>query len=111
MQKAYLGEFEQLVLLAVLRLDDAAYGVPIRAELEQRAGRRVTVGALYATLDRLESKGFLDSWFAEPTAQRGGRSKRYFKLLPEGIQALSECRSVFERMWQGVRLDKEGHNA
>src|SRR5580704_11068792 len=99
-----LGEFEQIVLLAVLRLGEDAYGVPIRAEIEKRAGRHVTVGALYATLDRLEAKGLIHSWFADPTPQRGGRSKRYFKLLPKGVAALSESRNMFNRMWQGVRL-------
>jgi DNA-binding PadR family transcriptional regulator len=100
----YLGEFEQIVMLAVLRLGEDAYGVPIRNEIEQRAGRPVTVGALYATLDRLEAKGLVHSWFADPTPQRGGRSKRYFKVLPKGVQALSESRDMFNRMWQGVRL-------
>ena len=99
-----LGEFEQIVLLAVLRLGENAYGVPIRAEIESRAGRNVTVGALYATLDRLEAKGLLHSWFADPTAQRGGRSKRYFKLLPTGAKALSGSKAVFERMWEGLHV-------
>jgi DNA-binding PadR family transcriptional regulator len=99
-----LGEFEQLVLLAVLRLGDDAYGVPIQREIEERAGRRVTVGALYATLDRLEGKRLLHSWFADPTPQRGGRSKRYFKLLPAGADALAESKAAYDRMWKGVRL-------
>ena len=110
MPQSYLGEFEQIVLLAVFRLGDEAYGVPIRAEIESRAVRPVTVGALYATLDRLEAKGLVHSWFADPTPQRGGRSKRYFKLLPRGEQALSESRAMFDRMWQGVRL-KGGYGA
>jgi DNA-binding PadR family transcriptional regulator len=103
---AYLGEFEQIVLLAVVRLGKEAYGVPIRREIAERAGRQVTVGALYATLDRLEAKGLLHSWFADPTPQRGGRSRRYFEVLPAGVEALAESRSMFERMWQGVRLGK-----
>lgn len=107
MPAVYLGEFEQIVLLAVLRLGDRAYGVPIRAEIEARAGRAVTVGALYATLDRLEAKGLLHSWFADPTPQRGGRSKRYFRVLPEGITALSESKAMFDRMWRGIRLKGE----
>ena len=104
MPSIYLGEFEQIVLLTVLRLGEKAYGVPIRAEIESRAGRKVTVGALYATLDRLESKGLLHSWFADPTAQRGGRSKRYFKLLPAGVKALSGSKAVFERLWEGLHV-------
>ena len=104
---ARLGEFEQIVLLAVLRLGDGAYGVPILAEIEKRARRRVTVGALYATLDRLEAKGLVHSWFADPTPQRGGRSKRYFQVLPAGIAALAESKAALDRMWQGVRLRGE----
>lgn len=106
----HLGEFEQIVLLSVLRLGEGAYGVPIREEIERRAGRKVTVGALYATLDRLESKGYLHSWLADPTPRRGGRSKRYFRLLPAGEQALASYKSMLDRMWSGIRL-KEGRNA
>lgn len=104
MSTAHLGEFEQIVLLAILRLGEKAYGVPIRAEIENRASRKVTVGALYATLDRLEAKGLVHSWFADPTAQRGGRSKRYFRLKPAGMKALSGSKAVFERMWEGLRV-------
>lgn len=107
MRSLHLGEFEQIVLLAVLRLGDGAYGVPIQREIEKRAGRRVSVGALYATLDRLEAKGLLHSWFADPTPQRGGRSKRYFKLLPAGVAALTESKAALDRMWQGLRLKGE----
>lgn len=104
MSQSYLGEFEQVVLLAVLRLGEDAYGVPIRREIEKRAGRQVTVGALYSTLDRLEAKGYVHSWFSDATPQRGGRSKRYFKVLPEGMQALAQSKVMLDRMWQGVRL-------
>lgn len=107
MPPAYLGEFEQVVLLAVVRLGKDAYGVPIRAEIEGRAGRRVTVGALYATLDRMEAKGLVHSWFADPTPQRGGRSKRYFEVTPAGVQALADARAMLDRMWRGVRLKGE----
>jgi len=104
MSDHYLGEFEQLVLLAVVRLADGAYGVPIRREIEKRAGRPVTVGALYSTLDRLEAKGFLTSWFADPTPERGGRSRRYFRVEPAGLDALARAKEMFDRMWKGVRL-------
>lgn len=110
MQPDYLGEFEQVVLLAILRLGDRAYGVPIREEIERRGGRKVTVGALYATLDRLEAKGYLRSWFADPTPQRGGRSKRYFEILPAGEQALASYKQMLDRMWAGIRLNR-GSNA
>lgn len=105
----HLGEFEQVVLLTVLRLGDGAYGVPIRREIEERAGRRVTIGALYATLDRLEAKGYLHSWFADPTPRRGGRSKRYFRILPAGARALASYKAMLDRMWRGVRLKGETH--
>ena len=105
----YLGEFEQVVLLAVLRLGEPAYGVPIRQEIEKRIERRVSVGALYATLDRLEAKGYLHSWFSEATAQRGGRAKRYFRLLPEGAQALARSKSMLDRMWQGLKVEGGSH--
>jgi DNA-binding PadR family transcriptional regulator len=104
MPPTYLGEFEQIVLLAILRLGEKAYGVPIRAEIENRASRKVTVGALYSTLDRLEAKGLVHSWFADATAQRGGRSKRYFKLLPAGMEALAGSKAVFDRMWEGLHV-------
>ena len=97
-----LGEFEQIVLLAVLRLGDEAYGVPIRLEIETRTRRTVTVGALYRTLDRLEAKGLVTSWFGEPTASRGGRSRRYFKLKPAGLRTLRASRDVMTAMWDGL---------
>ena len=100
----HLGEFEQVVLLSVLRLGEGAYGVPIREEIEQRAKRKITIGALYATLNRLEAKGYLSSWFADPTPRRGGRSRRYFRLLPAGERALAEYRTMLDRIWSGVRL-------
>lgn len=109
MPPGHLGEFEQIVMLAVLRLGDGAYGVPIRTDIERRTGRRVTVGALYATLDRLEAKGLLHSWFADPTPQRGGRSKRYFKLMPQGVRALAESKSALDSMWRGIRLKGESN--
>ena len=97
----HLGEFEQLVLLAVLRLGDDAYGVPIRREIEERTGRSLTVGALYRTLDRLEEKSYLSSSFSDPTPERGGRSKRYFRLKPAGMRALADSRQALEAMWSG----------
>ena len=97
-----LGEFEQIVLLAVLRLGEEAYGVPIRQEIEQRTGRSLTVGALYRTFDRLEDKGYLTSWFSDPVAARGGRSKRYFEITPLGVRALRESRDALTAMWEGL---------
>ena len=101
-RREHLGELEQIVLLAVLRLGTDAYGVPIRAEIERRTGRALTVGALYRTLDRLEEKGYVTSWFSEPMAMRGGRSKRYFKLRPIGVRTLRASRDALAAMWDGL---------
>src|SRR5580658_10201443 len=102
--REYLGEFEQIVLLALLRLGKNAYGVPIRHEIEHRTKRDVTVGALYSTLDRLESKGYVASWFAEPTAERGGRSKRFFRVEPLGLKALKRSQEALAVMLAGLDL-------
>jgi len=104
MAEINLGEFEQIVLLAVVRLGNKAYGVPVRREIEERGGRGTSVGALYSTLDRLEAKGYVHSWFADPTPLRGGRSKRYFRVTAEGLEALAHSKSVLERMWKGLKL-------
>jgi DNA-binding PadR family transcriptional regulator len=101
-----LGEFEQLVLLALVRLGQTSYGVPIRHEIENRTARSVTVGALYRTLDRLENKGYVASWLADPTPERGGRAKRYFRLKPAGLVALQRSREILFPMWDGVDLRK-----
>jgi DNA-binding PadR family transcriptional regulator len=101
-RREHLGEFEQIVLLAVLRLGDAAYGVPIRSEIERRTGRSLTVGALYRTLDRLEHKGFVNSWFSDPTPERGGRSRRYFSVRPLGLRTLRASRDALAAMWEGL---------
>jgi PadR family transcriptional regulator PadR len=101
-RREHLGEFEQIVLLAVLRLGENAYGVPVRREIEQRTRRSLTVGALYRTLDRLEDKSYVHSWFSDPTAERGGRSKRYFKVEPLGMRALRESREALTAMWEGL---------
>ena len=98
----YLGEFEQALLLAVLRVGDEAYGSSIRKELEQVTGRKVTHGAAYVTLDRLEAKGLLSSRLGESAPGRGGRRKRYFDVTPDGVEALRESRSALMKLWSGV---------
>jgi PadR family transcriptional regulator, regulatory protein PadR len=100
--REHLGEFEQIVLLAILRLGREAYGVPIRLDIEQRTGRAVTVGALYRTLDRLEDKGYISSAFSDPTPERGGRSKRYFTVRPRGLRTLRASRQALSAMWDGL---------
>jgi PadR family transcriptional regulator PadR len=101
----FLGEFEQVVLLAVARLRGDGYGMSIRREIERRAGREVTVGSVYATLARLEEKGLVASEAGESTPRRGGRARRHFRLLPEGSEALEASRGMMARMWDGVVLD------
>ena len=101
-RREHLGDFEQIVLLAVLRLGDDAYGVPIRLEIERRTGRALTVGALYRTLDRLEDKGYLTSAFSDSTPERGGRSKRYFKVKPLGLRTLRASHEALAAMWEGL---------
>jgi DNA-binding PadR family transcriptional regulator len=102
----YLGEFEHLVLLAVVRVEDGAYGLTVRQELEACTGREVTIGAVYSTLDRLESKGLLRSHRTAPESRPGGRSRRQFELTDNGRAALETSRSLIDRMWQGVQLDE-----
>lgn len=97
-----LGEFEQLVLLAIVHLRGEAYGVPIVEEIERRTGRSVARAAVYVALRRLEEKGFVSSWMGEPTPERGGKGRRYVTLEAAGARALRDARQVAERMWHGV---------
>jgi DNA-binding PadR family transcriptional regulator len=100
----YLGEFEHIVLLTVLRLGDAAYGAMIRAEIERVTGRSPAIGAVHATLERLERKRLVSSWTGEPTAERGGKAKRHFKVEGDGVSALKHARHTLERLYAGVVL-------
>jgi DNA-binding PadR family transcriptional regulator len=102
--KEGLGEFEQYVLLSVLRLDDDAYGVPVRREIEQRSGRTISIGQLYSALNRLEAKGLVTSYVSDSTPVRGGRAKRYFSVTRAGIQALRRSRDTLAIFWSGVTL-------
>ena len=100
----YLGEFEQIVLLAVARTSDDAYGITIRDEIQRRIGRDVSIDALYLTLDRLTCKGYLRSRLGEATAVRVGRAKRYFALTTAGESALQASREQQSKMWAGLDL-------
>lgn len=97
-----LGDFEQLVLLGLVRLGDAAYGVSIHKEIRRRARREVTIAAVYKTLERLETKGFATSIVGEPTSERGGRRKKYYRILPAGRRALKAAISSLWRMTYGL---------
>jgi PadR family transcriptional regulator len=98
----FLGEFEHIVILALLRLTDHAYGVSVRQEIEQRTGRDVSIGAIYATLDRLESKGYVKSHLGDPTPERGGRSKRFFRVTARGTTAVNRTHDALRRMTEGL---------
>jgi DNA-binding PadR family transcriptional regulator len=97
-----LGSLEHIILLAVVQLDTNAYGMTIRREIEQRTGRNLSIGAVYATLDRLEAKGYVRSVLGEPTAERGGRAKRLFRVEAEGERALRNSQDAIRRMTLGL---------
>ncbi len=101
-RSGYLGEFEEIVLLAVARLENNAYGVTIRQTVEEVAGRPTSIGAIYTTLDRLEQKGYISSCVSEATAKRGGRAKRYFELENAGREAMNEVERVRDRIRHGL---------
>src|SRR6266478_5717277 len=100
----YLGEFEHIIVLALLRLDDRAYGVSVRQEIEFRTNREVSIGAVYATLDRLETKGFVKSHRGDPTPERGGRSKRFFRVTAKGVAAVNRTQRALQRLTEGLDL-------
>jgi PadR family transcriptional regulator PadR len=97
-----LGSLEQLLLLALLRLGDEAYGVPIRDEIEERTGRALSPGAIYTALDRLETRGLVRSRLGDPTPERGGKRKRHYRLTARGSNAVAEAHSGLARMARGL---------
>jgi len=101
---------ELMVLLAIVRLGDQAYGVPISKELLSLAGREVALGSIYAALDRLEAKGFVKSSLGDPTPERGGRAKRYFQATRAGFRSVTMTRRALTNLWSGLPL-LEGRNA
>jgi DNA-binding PadR family transcriptional regulator len=107
--RSYLGEFELMVLLAVIHLGDEAYGVPISRELERHRGRDVSVGSVYAALERMESKGLVTSSLGDPTPERGGKAKRYFRITKEGLRQVHETRRVLTKLWRGLPELKGEH--
>jgi PadR family transcriptional regulator, regulatory protein PadR len=102
MTREALGEFEQMVLLAILHLGDGVYGVPIVDEIQRRTGRTVAPAAVYVTLRRLEEKGLLTSWMSDSTPERGGKSRRCVKITSAGLESLRESRKVLDCMWKGL---------
>ncbi len=99
---AYLGEFELMVLLALIRLGEEAYGVPICREIETRSGREAALGSVYAALERLEQKGLVTSRLGDSTAVRGGRAKRYFRVTAQGILGVRQTQQALVGLWRGL---------
>ena len=102
-----LGEFEQLILLAVMRLGDDAYGVTIKREIERLTGREIFIGAVYTALGRLQDNGYLCSRVSEPTAKRGGRRRKHYRLEPDGEAALARSHEAYTSMIEGIEHDLE----
>ncbi len=103
-QDILLGAFEELVLLAVAHLGGQAYGMQVRREIERRSGREVAIGAVYATLDRMQQKGYLESQLLPAGKERRGRPRKFFSLQPPGVQVLRQARRLHDRMWSGVDM-------
>ncbi len=108
MAPPYLGEFEQMVLLAILQLKDEAYALSILEQLDQRAGRSVSRGTLYKTLERLDAKGFLHWTAEEGSPERGGHPRRRFTVTGRGVAALRQTREAFRNLWEGLDTAVEG---
>ena len=101
-KSTYLRDFELMILLAALRLGENAYGVPIARELKLHGRREVSLANVYATLERLQEKGYVSSELADPTPERGGRAKRYFSVTAQGLKKVRETQRVLVRLWRGV---------
>jgi len=104
----YLGELEQMIMLAVARLEGVGYGMAILDELLERTGTEVAVASVYSALDRLERRDFVTSEMGEPTPERGGRAKRFYTLTPAGAYALARSRAALDALWEGVDLYVDG---
>jgi PadR family transcriptional regulator, regulatory protein PadR len=101
-KRGYLGELELMLLLAVIHLGDEAYGVPISRELEKHRGKNVSLGSVYAALERLEGKGLVVSSLGDPTPERGGKAKRFFRITKQGLRQVQDTRRVLTGLWQTI---------
>jgi DNA-binding PadR family transcriptional regulator len=104
-KESYLGEFEHVVLLTIMRLKDDAYGVTVREQVKQLIDREVSIGALYATVDRLEKKSFITTHSSQPTPERGGRAKRYLTITSRGVDVLQATKNNLDILWHGLELN------
>jgi DNA-binding PadR family transcriptional regulator len=102
MSREVLGNFELMVLLALIRLGDEAYGVPISEAIEESTGREVLLGSVYVALDRLQENGFVTSVMGDPTPERGGRAKRYFHITGKGLRQVRETKQALTKLWKGI---------
>ncbi|HEY2590499.1 MAG TPA: helix-turn-helix transcriptional regulator [Steroidobacteraceae bacterium] len=107
-KREYLGSIELLVLLAVMRAGRNAYGIPIAREIEASSGREVALGSIYATLSRLEAKGLIVSELGDPTPERGGRAKAFFRLTQKGLKEVRNAQATLTRMWSGLPELEQG---
>jgi PadR family transcriptional regulator PadR len=105
-QRIYLGEFELLVMLVLIRLGENAYGVPISREIEIQTGREAALGSVYATLERLQEKGLVSSYLGDSTPERGGRARRYFSATRKGLQRVHETRQALTSLWRTLPQPK-----
>jgi len=108
MNREFLGSLELMVLLALVRLDENAYGVPISREIEEKSGREVAIASVYAVLERLEQRGFVKSEVGEPTPERGGRAKRYFRITAKGVREVKDTQRTLSELWKGLPQLKGG---
>jgi DNA-binding PadR family transcriptional regulator len=108
MPRDYLTDFELMILLAILRIGDEAYGVPIAREIQETGRRTVMLGAVYAALDRLENNGLVTSTIGDPTPERGGRAKRFFRLTPAGLTAVRQTQRALTKLWANLPQLKGG---
>ena len=106
-KRGYLGDLEEVVLLAIARCQPEAYGMRLRQEIEEQSGRGVAIGAVYASLERLEDKGYIRAAAAPKTADRDPRARRFFAVTPAGARALEETAAVRDRLWRGLRLRRQ----
>src|SRR3954470_11749478 len=102
MARQHLTDFELMILLSILRIGEDAYGVPIARQIEETGKRTVLLGAIYTALDRLEANGLVTSSYGDPTPERGGRAKRFFKVTAKGIKAVKEAQKAFTALWSGI---------
>jgi PadR family transcriptional regulator, regulatory protein PadR len=105
-KRGYLGDLEEIVLLAIARCEPEAYGMRIRQEIEEQSGRSVAIGAVYASIERLEDKGYIEPAAAPEGPERDARARRFFGITPVGTQALEDTAAVRDRLWRGLRLHR-----